>query len=222
MKKVNEKEKWRLKPLQFKWIDNTLRKSLWEQIARMRASVKLKPSDCAPSSLCPPPTRSTNVSSPSSSASITAWVPKITSPLNCSWAFRTHSTTSFSAASKLWTCGGSRDALLSTTPSSTSNAPSSKTPSSSAKVEVLPTSISSSESFLLMNDVANELLHGGFTYSFLQIPNYLISSLTNLSATISSACIFKDTMRNDNKVFLKSKTYIFEICSHPLNFNFTS
>ena len=29
----------------------------------------------------------------------------------------------------------------------------------------------------------NELLHGGFTYSFIKIPNYFIYSLINLSAS---------------------------------------
>ena len=38
---------------------------------------------------------------------------------------------------------------------------------------------------------------------------------------MTSACMFKDTLRNDTQVFLKFKISIFEISSHLINFNFT-
>ena len=38
---------------------------------------------------------------------------------------------------------------------------------------------------------------------------------------MTSACIFKETLRNDTQVFLKIWNSIFEICLHPINFNFT-
>ena len=38
---------------------------------------------------------------------------------------------------------------------------------------------------------------------------------------MTSACIFKDTLRNDTQVFLKFEVSIFEICLHPINFGFT-
>ena len=38
---------------------------------------------------------------------------------------------------------------------------------------------------------------------------------------MTSACTFKDILRNDTQVFLNSKSSIFEICLHPINFNFT-
>ena len=67
------------------------------RLARVRASVKVNPSDSVPSPLWPPPTTSTNLTSPSSSASNTGSIPAMTSPLNCSTAPRTHSTPSLSA-----------------------------------------------------------------------------------------------------------------------------
>ena len=38
---------------------------------------------------------------------------------------------------------------------------------------------------------------------------------------MASACSFEDPLRKDTKVFLKFKISIFEICLHPINFNFT-
>ena len=38
---------------------------------------------------------------------------------------------------------------------------------------------------------------------------------------MTSACIFKDTLKNDTQVFLKFKVSVFEICSHFINFSFT-
>ena len=73
-----------------------------------------------------------------------------------------------------------------------------------------------------MNDVANELLHGGFTYSFI---NFLfISCKVSLIClpAMTSACILKDTLRNDTQMFLKFIDTIFEICLHLINSNITS
>ena len=39
---------------------------------------------------------------------------------------------------------------------------------------------------------------------------------------MTSACIFKDTLRNDTQVFLKFKNSILEICLHLIISNFTS
>ena len=39
---------------------------------------------------------------------------------------------------------------------------------------------------------------------------------------MTSACIFKDTLRNDTQVFLKFRNSILEICLHLINSNFTS
>ena len=75
--------------------------------------------------------------------------------------------------------------------------------------------------FSSRNDVANELLHGGFTYLFIK---FLIISfkvwLICLPA-MTSACILKDTLRNDTQVFLKFRDSIFEVCLHLINSKFT-
>ena len=39
---------------------------------------------------------------------------------------------------------------------------------------------------------------------------------------MTSACILKDTLRNDTQVFLKFRDFILEICLHLINWNFTS
>ena len=39
---------------------------------------------------------------------------------------------------------------------------------------------------------------------------------------MTSACIFKDTLRNDTQVFLKFRNSIFEICLRIINSSFTS
>ena len=39
---------------------------------------------------------------------------------------------------------------------------------------------------------------------------------------MTSACIFKDTLRNDTQVFLRFRNSILEICLHLINSNFTS
>ena len=39
---------------------------------------------------------------------------------------------------------------------------------------------------------------------------------------MTSACIFKDTLRNDSPLFLKFKCSIFDICLHLINSNYTS
>ena len=129
----------------------------------MRASVKEKPSDSAPSSLYTPPTTSINISPPSTSASYTGSVPAMTSSPNCSRVLRTHSTPSLSAVSKLRAKGdqGAHIPL--------------------PLFRQIPMLLLqqfhlaqqsgfsfSSEIIPLLNDVANELLHGGFIYSFIK------------------------------------------------------
>ena len=113
--------------------------------ASMGASMKAKHSDFSSSSLCPPPTTSTNVSPLLLSASNTGSVAEVTSTPNCARDLQTHSTPSIFAASKLRTNVGSGDALLSTTRSSIFSAPSSTTSSGSAN------GMSSSLLFFLRN-----------------------------------------------------------------------
>ena len=110
------------------------------RLARTKATVKLKPSDSAPSSLCSPATTYTNVSSPSSSASKTGFFPAMTSRPNCSRAPRTHSTPSFCAASKMGTRTALRVTTLSVVSSSISSSPSSALPTGSTKADVSPSS----------------------------------------------------------------------------------
>ena len=38
---------------------------------------------------------------------------------------------------------------------------------------------------------------------------------------MTSACTFKDNLRNETPALLKFKISIFEICLHPINFDFT-
>ena len=70
--------------------------------------------------------------------------------------------------------------------------------------------------------MANEFFHGGFTYLFIK---FLIISFTVwliCLPAMTSACISKDTLRNDTKVFLNFRKFIHEISLHLINFNFTS
>ena len=76
--------------------------------------------------------------------------------------------------------------------------------------------------FSIMNDVANELLHDGFTKSFIKFPNHLFKIWLICLPAMTSACISKDTLRNDTQVCLKFSDSIFEICLHLINSNFTS
>ena len=160
-------------------------------VERMRASAKVKPSDFAPSSLCPLLTTSTHVCSPSLSASNNGSVPKMTSPPNCSRALRTHSSLSLSAALKLRTNGGSSDTLLSATPSSISNDLSSTT--SSANGDVLLTSVSFSvELKNSNNECRGQWSITRWTYILNhKIPNFSISSLNNLSASYDLSMYFQ-------------------------------
>ena len=96
-----------------------------KRFARIKASTNVYPSDSEPSSVCPLPTTSTCVSSPSLYASLTGSVPTLNSPPNCSRALLAHSSHSLSAISKLETNGESRDTTISVAPSSIFNSPSS-------------------------------------------------------------------------------------------------
>ena len=174
-------------------------------MARMRASAKVKPSDFAPSSLCPPPTTSTNVSSPSSSASKTGSVPEMTSLPNCSKALLTNSTPSLSAALYPRTNGGSGDAFLSTTPSLICNALFSTTSCGWANRDIFLTSLFSSKLSPLMNNAANELLPALILYYFMKLLNIHFWVWLICLPAKTSACIFKDTLRNDTQVFRKFK-----------------
>ena len=74
----------------------------------------------------------------------------------------------------------------------------------------------------LAQDVAKELLHGGFTYLFTKFLIILLKVWLICLPTRTSACIFKDTLRNDTHVLLKFRDSIFEICLHLINSNCTS
>ena len=90
------------------------------------------------------------------------------------------------------------------------------------------TGMSSSLLFLLrpnsilriMIDVANDVLHGGFTYLFTKFLFFFKVCLICLPA-MTSVCIFNDTLRNDTEVFLKIRDSIYEICLNFINSNFT-
>ena len=75
--------------------------------------------------------------------------------------------------------------------------------------------------FAIMNDMANEILHGGFTYSFKKIVIILFKVWLICLPAMTSACIFKDTLRNKTQVFLKFRDSIFAICLHLINWNCT-
>ena len=87
--------------------------------------------------------------------------------------------------------------------------------------DVLLTSFSSSQLIPLINDVANEPLHGGFIDSFMKFLNVSFQVRINCLPVMTSACIFKDTLRKDAQVFLKLKISILVIGLHSINFNFT-
>ena len=69
--------------------------------------------------------------------------------------------------------------------------------------------------------MVNELLHGGFTYLFMKFLKKFFSAWLISLPVMTSACILKDTLRNDTQVFLKFRNPIFEICLHLINSNFT-
>ena len=73
----------------------------------------------------------------------------------------------------------------------------------------------------LTQDVAKDLLHGGFIYSFLKFLTIQFQVRINCLPAMTSACTFMDTLKNDTQLFLKFKISIFEICLHLINFNFT-
>ena len=74
----------------------------------------------------------------------------------------------------------------------------------------------------LAQDVANELLYGGLTYLFIKFLKTFLKVWLNCLPAMTSACILKDTLRNDTQMFLKFRDSIFEICLHLINSNFTS
>ena len=76
--------------------------------------------------------------------------------------------------------------------------------------------------FSIMNDVASELLHGGFTYLFKKFSIILFKIRLICLPAMTSACIFKDTLRNHTQVFHKFRDSIYEICLHLINSHFTS
>ena len=189
----------------------------------MRASAKVKPSDTAPSSMCSPRTTSTNESFPSSSTSNTGSAPRMTSPLNCSKALRTHSTLLFLPH---WNWGQTGDQgihsfllLFHQYPMLLLPQHHQQTGMSSPLRFFFPTN---SLFYQIMNDVANELLHGGFTYLFINLLMILFPLWIICLPAMTSARIFKDTLRNDTQVFLNFRDSIFEICLHLINSNFTS
>ena len=70
--------------------------------------------------------------------------------------------------------------------------------------------------------MANELLHGGFTYLFIKFLINLFKVWLNCLPAMKSACIFKDTLRNDTQLFLEFRDSIFEICLNLINSDCTS
>ena len=145
--------------------DHNLQNNFWEQI-RTHASIRESKIIrlCAPVTLHHQPRAQTYPHLHHLRQTL-AQCQKGLSSHNCCRAFRTHPTPSLSAASKLRTNGRSRDTILSTTTSSISNVPSSTT--SPANGDIFLTSLSSLVELIIqtMNDVANEVLHGGFIYS---------------------------------------------------------
>ena len=87
--------------------------------------------------------------------------------------------------------------------------------------DVLFTSFSSAQLIPLINDMANEPLHGGFIDSFMKFLNNSFQVRIICLPVMTSACIFKDTSRNNAQVFLKLKISILVIGLHSINFNFT-
>ena len=60
-----------------------------------------------------------------------------------------------------------------------------------------------------MNDVACfQLLHGGLLDLFINYHDYLISNLTDLSASNDVSMIFKDTLRSETQIFLIPKSHL--------------
>ena len=72
-----------------------------------------------------------------------------------------------------------------------------------------------------VQDVANELLHGGFTYLFIKIKLFYLIEWLICLPLMTSAWIFKDTLRNRTQVLLKFIDSIIEICLHLINLNCT-
>ena len=68
----------------------------------------------------------------------------------------------------------------------------------------------------LVKDVANRFLHGGFTYLFIKFQIILFTVWLICLPAMTSAWIFKDTLRNDTQVFLKFRNSILEIRLHPI------
>ena len=73
-----------------------------------------------------------------------------------------------------------------------------------------------------VQDVANELLHGGFTYLFIKFKLFYLKEWLIWLPAVTSAWIFKDTLRNHTQKLLKYIDSIIEICLHLINLNCTS
>ena len=73
----------------------------------------------------------------------------------------------------------------------------------------------------LAQDVANELLHGGFTDLFIKFFTIMFLVWLVCLPLMTSACILRDTFRNNTQVFPKFIDSFFEICLHPINSNLT-
>ena len=69
--------------------------------------------------------------------------------------------------------------------------------------------------------MANKFLHGGFTYLFTKFLIILFTVWLICLPAMTSASIFKDTMRNDTQVFLEFIDSIFEIRLLLINSNCT-
>ena len=67
-------------------------------------------------------------------------------------------------------------------------------------------------------ELANDILHGGFIYSFIKISfNFQFQVWLHCLSAMTSASIFKDTS-NDTQLFPKFNISIFDVCLHPINF----
>ena len=116
---------------------------------------------------------------------------------------------------------GNGTELLAATPSSIASSSSSLT-GLPPKEDVGPTSFSV-ELNILNNEWRGQWAIIWWIYMFIHIsPNYLnLSLIIFYLPAMTSACISKDTLSNNTQVFLKYKIFIFEICLHLINFNFT-
>ena len=71
-------------------------------------------------------------------------------------------------------------------------------------------------------DKAIGLLHGEYKYWFKKILIIYFQVWLICLPAMTSACVFKYALRNGNQVFPNFELSTFEICLHPVNFNFTA